>query len=169
MCEGMDLLELRGSAGDRCPAHLSGSTGAPAFLLQWGHTMKNYEVLRRAVVTPLTHGQGMSRERWSKAFSEAGAQVESRVNDRRQALQEQGPGNGNQFAAQSVINIFPDGIFRTWTHDYSLFLCQPGKSGCDSCLLCCRCPCLVCWQGRGLLHRAPSGVLSSAAGCTSPV
>lgn len=104
-------------------------------------------------------------------FSEAGAQVGSRVNDRRQALQEQGLGDGNQFAAQWVINIFPDGICRTWMHDYSLFLCQAGKSGCDSCLLWAvlffQCPCLVCWQGRGLLPGAPSGVLSLAAGCTT--
>lgn len=56
MCEGMDLLELRGSAEDKCPAHLGGSTGAPAFVLQCGHTMKNYEVLRRALVTAVTHG-----------------------------------------------------------------------------------------------------------------
>lgn len=32
------------------PVHLSGSTGGPAFVLQWGHTMKNCEVLRRALV-----------------------------------------------------------------------------------------------------------------------
>lgn len=50
MCERMDLHEPGGSAGDRCPAHLSGSTRGPAFVLQWGRTMKNYKVPTWALV-----------------------------------------------------------------------------------------------------------------------
>lgn len=72
-----------------------------------------------------------------------------------------------------LSNIFPDGTCRTWIHDYFPLLCQAGKRGCDSCLLwavlCSQCPCFVCWRGRGLLHQAPCGVLSGAAGCTTPL
>lgn len=163
------------AAQGKGPACLSGSTGGPAFVLQWGHTMKNCEVLRRALVLRHSTNPWLRHEQGGVAGGIFWSRSTGGEQGQWQEANSVGTGTGQwQQICSSVSNKY---ISRwdmqgldTWLLPVSLTI---GKRGCDSCLLravlCFQCPCLVCWQGRGLLPQAPSGVLSSASGCTAPL